>query len=43
MVDFVFPSVDTCDSDPDLNIQEFSSFGFWREDFPVVVGPLELR
>ena len=43
VVDFVFPPVDGCDPDPDLHFQEFSSFGFWREDFPIVVGPLELN
>jgi hypothetical protein len=43
VVDFVFPPVDGCETDPDLNIQEFSSFGFWREDFPIVMGPLELN
>jgi len=42
VVDYVFPSLDLCDADPEMHFQHFSSFGFWREEFPVVVGPLEL-
>jgi len=33
VVDMVFPSVGDCGFDPDFNIQQFSSFGFWRQDF----------
>jgi len=42
VVDYVFPSLDLCDADPEMHFQQFSSFGFWREEFPIVVGPLEL-
>jgi len=36
MVDLVFPPIGKDGFDPELKIQEFSSFGFWREDFPVI-------
>jgi len=41
VVDMVFPSVGDCGFDPDFNIQEFSSFGFWRDGF-MEVDPLKL-
>jgi len=34
MVDFMFPPLDNFD--PDFKIQEFSSFGFWR-DSPIEI------
>jgi len=43
VVDYVFPSVDLSDAEPEMHFQDFSSFGFWREEFPIVVGPLELK
>ena len=42
VVDYVFPSLDLGDADPEMHFQQFSSFGFWREEFPIVLGPLEL-
>ena len=33
MVDLVFPPVGKDGFDPEFRIQEFSSFGFWREGF----------
>ena len=33
MVDLVFPPVGKDGFDPEFKIQEFSSFGFWRESF----------
>ena len=32
IVDHVFPPTGKDGFDPDFEIQEFSSFGFWRED-----------
>ena len=31
VVDFVFPLIGYNDYDPEFEIQQFSSFGFWRE------------
>ena len=31
VVDFVFPLLGYNDYDPEFEIQQFSSFGFWRE------------
>merc|ERR1712179_159278 len=31
IVDFMFPSLDSDGFDPEFEIQEFSTFGFWRE------------
>jgi len=36
MVDLVFPPIGKDGFDPELKIQEFSSFGFWREDFQAI-------
>lgn len=36
MVDLVFPPVGKDGFDPEFKIQEFSSFGFWREVFPEI-------
>jgi len=36
MVDLVFPPVGKDGFDPEFKIQEFSSFGFWREAFPEI-------
>ena len=33
MVDLVFPPMGKDGFDPEFKIQEFSSFGFWRENF----------
>ena len=33
MVDLVFPPMGKDGFDPEFKIQEFSSFGFWRETF----------
>jgi len=33
MVDLVFPPIGKDGFDPELKVQEFSSFGFWREGF----------
>ena len=41
VVDLVFPTIGCRGFDPDFKIQEFSTFGFWREDFPTI-DPLEL-
>jgi len=37
LVDFMFPPLGIQDGfDPEFEIQEFSSFGFWREVIPVL-------
>ena len=42
IVDHVFPPTGKDGFDPDFEIQEFSSFGFWREDI-ADVDPGELK
>jgi len=42
MVDLVFPPVGKDGFDPEFKIQEFSSFGFWREGF-LEIDPEELE
>lgn len=42
IVDHVFPPTGKDGFDPDFEIQEFSSFGFWREDI-ADLGPGELK
>ena len=43
MVDLVFPPVGKDGFDPEFRIQEFSSFGFWKERFQEIDPALLLQ
>ena len=37
VVDFIFPPLDSCERNKELNTQDFSSFNYWKQEFSEIL------